>query len=168
MPIQNGEYVAPQWTNNAPPPLGQDNLNDISEALEALNIPSDIRTELLSTDSDSIGTILKNIKDYAVSYEEGSYTGTGNYSSAHPTMISIPRNSDGDIGFGMVIGQGNNGWGVFTKYSGYFLDSSTVDKLNMLYSSDTSNMSIRFYSSTSAKNQLNASNVIYRYIVFHN
>ena len=36
-------------------PLGQDNLNDISEALETLNIPSNIRTELLSTDFDSIG-----------------------------------------------------------------------------------------------------------------
>ena len=80
---------------------------------------------MLSTDSDSIGTILKNIKDYAVTYEEGSYIGTGTSSSSHPTMISIPRNSDGDIGFGMVTGKPKSAytWGVFTKYSGYFLNS---------------------------------------------
>ena len=148
--------------------MGQDNLNDISEALEALNIPSDIRTELLSTDSDSIGTILKNIKDYAVTYEEVSYIGTGNYSSPHPTIISIPRNSDGDIGFGMIIGQRNNDWGVFTKYSGYYLDLSTVDTLYMFYPSDTNNISIGFYSGISAKHQLNDYNALYRYIVFHN
>ena len=149
--------------------MGQDNLNDISEALEALNIPSDVRTELLSTDSDSIGTILKNIKDYAVTYEEGSYTGTGNYSSSHPTMISIPRNSDGDIGFGMVVQHGGyENWGVFTKYSGYYISGVTVMPLNMIYPSDTSNISIGFYSSTSAQYQLNSRNVLYRYIVFHN
>ena len=149
--------------------MGQDNLNDISEALEALNIPSDVRTELLSTDSDSIGTILKNIKDYAVSYEEGSYTGTGNYSSSHPTMISIPRNSDGDIGFGMVVEQGDyQSCGVFTKYSGYYLNATTVLPLAMIYPSDTSNISIGFYSDRAAGLQFNKVNVLYRYIVFHN
>ena len=151
--------------------MGQDNLNDISEALEALNIPSDIRTELLSTDSDSIGTILKNIKDYAVSYEEGSYIGTGTSSSSHPTMISIPRNSDGDIGFGMVTGKPKSAytWGVFTKYSGYFLNSDgKTYMLNMLYQSDTSNISIGFYSDRGPAPQFNEVNVTYRYIVFHN
>ena len=149
--------------------MGQDNLNDISEALEALNIPSDIRAELLSSDSDGIGTILKNIKDYAASYTEGAYDGTGSYSSAHPTTIDIPRNSDGDIGFGMVIGQSGNGWGLFTKYSGFYIDLSTVDTLKMLiYSATQEFIRVAFYSDTSAKHQFNASNVIYRYIVFHN
>lgn len=55
MPYTNMQYTNPGWGNNAPPPFGQDNLNDISEAFEALNTLSNIRTKLLSTDFDSIG-----------------------------------------------------------------------------------------------------------------
>lgn len=35
MPIQNGEYVAPQWTNNAPPPLNASELQAICDTVES-------------------------------------------------------------------------------------------------------------------------------------
>ena len=41
-----------------PPPLGQDNLNDIGEALEALNIPSDVRSQIGMSSTDTIADVL--------------------------------------------------------------------------------------------------------------
>lgn len=37
MPIINGKYKNPGWTNNARPPIDAQNLNDISDTLERLD-----------------------------------------------------------------------------------------------------------------------------------
>lgn len=37
MPIVNGKYKNPGWTNNARPPIDAQNLNDISDTLEKLD-----------------------------------------------------------------------------------------------------------------------------------
>lgn len=75
-----------------PPPLGQDNLNDISEALEALNIPSNVRSQIGMSSTDTIADVLVQLNSKRPeNIIFGSYVGNGNYSSAHPNVLTINK-----------------------------------------------------------------------------
>ena len=69
--------------------MGQDNLNDISEALEALNIPSDVRSQIGMSSTDTIADVLIQLnskKPENIIF--GSYVGNG----TNQITIQIPEN----------------------------------------------------------------------------
>lgn len=72
--------------------MGQDNLNDISEALEALNIPSDIRSQIGMSSTDTIANALVQLsskKPENIIF--GSYAGNGNYGVLYPNELTINK-----------------------------------------------------------------------------
>lgn len=56
------QYANPGWTNGTPPPLNASNLNDISNALQAVNITQQERTTLGAEATDTLGQILAALK----------------------------------------------------------------------------------------------------------
>ena len=57
------QYANPGWTNGTPPPLNASNLNDISNALQAVNITQQERTTLGAQATDTLGQILAVLKN---------------------------------------------------------------------------------------------------------
>ena len=56
------QYANPGWTNGTPPPINAPNLNDISNALQAVNITQQERTALGAEATDTLGQILAALK----------------------------------------------------------------------------------------------------------
>lgn len=54
-------YTNPGWSNDAPPPINSSNLNDISNALEALNITQQEAENIGGTISMSLGEMLQQM-----------------------------------------------------------------------------------------------------------
>lgn len=57
------QYTNPGWTDGAPPPVNASNLNDISNALQAVNITQQERTTLGAEATDTLGQILAALKN---------------------------------------------------------------------------------------------------------
>ena len=187
MPYTNMQYTNPGWGNNAPPPLGQDNLNDISEALEALNIPSDIRSQIGMSSTDTIADVfvrLSSKKPENIIF--GSYVGNGNYSSAHPNTLTVNK-PYADSKIACVIIQPQNRTSTEPKatfaialnsgigYSYYFTGSSASGgspfcvQLTSKFSDNGTTLQASWYangSGASAFTQCNAVNYTYSYVIF--
>lgn len=73
MPIQNGEYVAPQWTNNAPPPLNASELQAICDTVES-NQDKYTKEENLSQNAKNA---LRFGTTQSVKFLTNYYTGNG-------------------------------------------------------------------------------------------
>lgn len=80
MPIQNGKYVAPTWTNNAPPAIDANELNAMSQSIQN-NYPAITGTAQAGEDLDFLdvvdindGTATKTMAEKI----EISYSGVGN------------------------------------------------------------------------------------------
>ena len=56
------QYANPGWTNGTPPSLNASNLNDISNALQAVNVTRQERTALGAKATDKLGQILTALK----------------------------------------------------------------------------------------------------------
>ena len=187
MPYTNMQYTNPGWGNNAPPPLGQDNLNDISEALEALNIPSDIRSQIGMSSTDTIADVLVRLNSKRPeNIIFGSYAGNGNYGSAHPNMLTINKPyADSKIACVIIqkqlqepIGQRltfaimlNSAIG----YSHYFSGSDGIGgdpvcvQLTPTFSDNGATLQASWYVDgygSSQYTQCNASNYTYSYVIF--
>ena len=170
-----------------PPPLGQDNLNDISEALEALNIPSDIRSQIGMSSTDTIADVLVQLnskKPENIIF--GSYVGNGNYSSAHPTMLTINKPyTDSKIACVIIQAQTQEAHGAKLTfavmlnsaigYSYYYGSSSTSGgipfcvELVPTFTDNETTIQTSWYaydSGASAHTQCNASNCTYSYVIF--
>ena len=164
--------------------MGQDNLNDISEALEALNIPSDVRSQIGMSSTDTIADVLVRLnskKPENIIF--GSYAGNGNYSSAHPNVLTINKPyTDSKIAcviiqtqitiisrehltFAIML---NSGVG----YSCYFTSSSPSAlcmRLTSTFSDNGTTLQVSWYASgddASATTQCSASNITYSYVIF--
>lgn len=87
------QYTNPGWTNNTHPPVNASNLNDISNALQSVNVTQQERTTLGASTTDTLGKMLMllksgtdNVRTLVASiqqqlgtnrYEIGSYIGNG-------------------------------------------------------------------------------------------
>lgn len=191
MPYTNMQYTNPGWGNNAPPPLGQDNLNDISEALEALNIPSDIRSQIGMSSTDTIADVLVQLsskKPENIIF--GSYAGNGNFTSAYPTTLTVnkpyadskiacvivqPRTygvGNEKITFAIMLNSGN-GWSYY-----YLLSSGSGSgyepfcvRLTSTFSDNGATLQASWYTNdygASSYTQCNALDITYDYIIFCN
>lgn len=56
MPIQDGNYVAPEWVNGQPPAINAQELNDMSQAIE----DSVYATQTSDSDDGTVAYLLKN------------------------------------------------------------------------------------------------------------
>ena len=56
MPIQNGKYVAPTWTNNAPPAIDANELNAMSQSIQN-NYPAITGTAQAGEDLDFLDVV---------------------------------------------------------------------------------------------------------------
>lgn len=169
--------------------MGQDNLNDISEALEALNIPSDIRSQIGMSSTDTIADVLvqlssKNPENIIF----GSYAGNGLYSGAHPTTLTVNKpytdskivcviiqpqkreSRDPKVTFAIML---NSGIG----YSYYFTSSTAAGgepictQLTSTFGDNGTTLQASWYASgngASALTQCNAQNFTYSYVIFCN
>lgn len=169
--------------------MGQDNLNDIGEALEALNIPSDVRSQIGMSSTDTIADVLVQLnskKPENIIF--GSYVGNGNYSSAHPNTLTINKPyADSKIACVIIQPQEhesgrarvtfaimlNSGIG----YSYYFLTSSGSDsgyepicvQLVSTFSDNGTTLQTSWYADgygDSSHTQCNASSCTYSYVIF--
>ena len=170
-----------------PPPLGQDNLNDISEALEALNIPSDIRSQIGMSSSETIADVLvslSNKKPENIIF--GSYVGNGNYSSAHPNTLTVNKPyTDSKIVCVIIQPQERASSGQKVTFAimlnscigySYYFTSSTGSggqpvcvQLTSTFSDNGTTLQASWYadgSGASGATQCNASNYTYSYVIF--
>ena len=170
-----------------PPPLGQDNLNDISEALEALNIPSDVRSQIGMSSTDTIADVLVKLnskKPENIIF--GSYVGNGNYSSAHPNVLTTNKPyADSKIACVIIQAQPYDSYdpkltfaimlNSAIGYSYYYGTSSTSGgipncvQLTSIFSDNGTTLQASWYadgSGASAYTQCNASNYTYSYVIF--
>ena len=167
--------------------MGQDNLNDISEALEALNIPSDIRSQIGMSSTDTIADVLIRLNSKKLeNIIFGSYVGNGNYSSAHPNRLTINKPyTDSKIVCVIIQAQTYNiresklTFAIMLnsaiRYSYYFSGSSSAGgdpicvQLRPTFSDNGTNLQASWYadgSGASALTQCNASNHTYSYVIF--
>lgn len=70
MPIINGKYKNPGWTNNARPPIDAQNLNDISDTLERLDLGAGIST-LVTLSAANWSSSTQTVSVPGVSANEG-------------------------------------------------------------------------------------------------
>lgn len=96
MSYTNMQYTNPGWTNDAPPPTNASNLDDISNALQSVNVTQQERATLGASITDTLGKILLALKSLSEQYSQqrcnqlqtlinknyskivyGSYTGNG-------------------------------------------------------------------------------------------
>lgn len=167
--------------------MGQDNLNDISEALEALNIPSDIRSQIGMSSTDTIADVLIQLsskKPENIIF--GSYAGNGNYSSAHPNTLTTNKPyADSKIACVIIQTQTYEArdlkptFAIMLNsaigYSHYFSGASTAGgdpncvKLTSTFSDNGTTLKASWYASgygASASTQCNISNCTYSYVIF--
>ena len=167
--------------------MGQDNLNDISEALEALNIPSDIRSQIGMSSTDTIADVLVKLnskKPENIIF--GSYVGNGNYSSAHPNVLTINKPyTDSKIACVIIQTQTQEMFrpkltfaimlNSAIGYSCYFSDETGAGgdpvcvQLTPTFTDNEATLQISWYaygSGASELTQCNASNYTYSYVIF--
>lgn len=96
------QYTNPGWKNGAPPPVNASNLNDISNALQAVNITQQERTALGAQASDTLGQILEALKNAIdanigslqtekgnCNIQVGSYVGNGQFDNNYAISLTF-------------------------------------------------------------------------------
>ena len=111
------QYANPGWTNGTPPPLNASNLNDISNALQAVNITQQERTTLGAEATDTLGQILAALKT----------TTDGSIESISQDVEEIQQTM-GNVKcvYGTYVGNGNATARVHTTGLPYFLIVSGI------------------------------------------
>ena len=118
MAYTNHNYTNPGWGNDAPPPVNASNLNDISNALEALNITQQEAENIGGTINQSLGAMLGSmnstinnkllpINGYTYWYQDSGYVQTG-VSSNDIQNVQISPSTNTTIQYGTSF-KNNNG-----------------------------------------------------------
>lgn len=185
MSYTNKQYTNPGWNNSAPPSLNQSNLNDISNAIQALNISAENRTTLGMNDTQDMQDVLVSLKNITSTMQSslqevqqnmvflasGTYVGN-NQSSITITFNQLSRKPK-IIFIGEYINQNKQecyiGIGMNNFVAGldiYITNSNTNDATyGGIYSASFTTSSVKMTRKSTYHCELNNSGVTYNYIL---
>lgn len=125
MPYTDWNYSTPNWTNNASPPINQQNLIDMGNALQHMNITPAQLQQLNANPTDTLGTILTSINESGESstkYDNGFLI--VNYRAKEGVYQYFPV-----CGLGILTRAGNNVYIDASVIIGLQRGLSTTDKI---------------------------------------
>lgn len=191
MSYENKQYTNPGWNNSVPPPLNSSNLNDISNAIQALNISSENRSTLgmsgtqdmqdglvlLKNAITTMQSDLQEVQTNMAIIASGSYVGNNQTSititfdqlSKQPKIIFINSyTTSGSYRKICCVGIGINGYVAGIEV---YIDSDDLGRNGCTYAGiytvafTTSSVTMSRLLSGDSNAELNTVNTTYNYIL---